>query len=74
MKAVLNGLILMSFIAIQPGSAVTNRQDEAVIKTVVESVATLADRGNFEALEGLYADEVEVDYTSLTGGEVELKS
>lgn len=49
-------------------------QDEAAIKTLVESVGTLADTGNFEALEVLYADEITLDYTSLTGGEVELKS
>lgn len=49
-------------------------QDEAEIKTLVESVGTLADSHNFEALEKLYADEVTVDYTSLAGGEVELKS
>ncbi|MEM7759131.1 MAG: nuclear transport factor 2 family protein [Cyanobacteria bacterium P01_A01_bin.40] len=48
--------------------------DEAAIDTIVESVATLADRGNFESLEQLYAEEVKVDYTSAFGGEVELKS
>ncbi len=48
--------------------------DEAAIHTVVESVANLADEGNFESLEKLYAEEVEVDYTSAFGGEVELKS
>ena len=48
--------------------------DEAAIDTIVESVANLADRGNFESLEKLYAEEVEVDYTSAFGGEVELKS
>ncbi|MBE9048342.1 nuclear transport factor 2 family protein [Pleurocapsales cyanobacterium LEGE 10410] len=48
--------------------------DEAAIHTIVESVANLADRGNFESLEKLYAEEVEVDYTSAFGGEVELKS
>lgn len=48
--------------------------DEAAIYTIVESVANLADRGNFESLEKLYAQEVEVDYTSAFGGEVELKS
>lgn len=49
-------------------------RDRAAIHTVVESVAVLADRGHFEALELLYWEEIEVDYTSLTGGEVELKS
>jgi ketosteroid isomerase-like protein len=48
--------------------------DEAAVATVVESVATLADRGEFDALERLYAPEVRVDYTSLAGGEPEVKS
>ena len=48
--------------------------DEAAIQTTVESVANLADQGNFESLEKLYADEVQVDYTSAFEGEVELKS
>ena len=48
--------------------------DEAAIHTIVESVANLADRGNFESLETLYGEAVEVDYTSAFGGEVELKS
>ena len=49
-------------------------RDRAAISTIVESVAVLADRGHFDALERLYWEEVEVDYTSLSGGEVELKS
>ena len=49
-------------------------KDEAAIKTIIESVGILADQGYFSALEKLYADEVEVDYTSLNGGEVERKS
>ncbi len=49
-------------------------QDVAAIQTIVESVAVLADSGNFESLEKLYADEILVDYTSLGGGEPELKS
>ncbi len=52
----------------------TGRKDDAALKTIVESVAVLADRGEFDALEALYADEIEVDYTSLAGGEVETKS
>jgi len=51
-----------------------SRQDEAAIKTIIESVGTLADTHNFEALEKLYAPEVMVDYTSLSGGDFELKS
>ncbi len=49
-------------------------QDKAAIKTIVESVATLADRQNFDVLEKLYADEIAVDYTSLTGGDPQVKS
>jgi ketosteroid isomerase-like protein len=48
--------------------------DEAAIKTVVEGVALLADRGEFDALERLYAPEVRIDYTSLAGGELQVKS
>ena len=48
--------------------------DEAAIKTIVESVANLADRNNFDSLEKLYAPEIKVDYTSAFGGEVEQKS
>ena len=55
-------------------SSTISTPDEAAIHTIVESVATLADQGNFESLEKLYAQEVEVDYTSAFGGEVELKS
>lgn len=55
-------------------AAHSSPQDIAAIETIVESVGTLADRGNFDALETLYADEVLMDYTSLAGGEPELKS
>lgn len=48
--------------------------DAAAIATVVESVATYADRRDFDALEGLYAPEVRLDYTSLAGGEPEVVS
>ena len=64
----------MSFIALNPMNAFANTKDEASIKTIVESVGSLADTGNFESLEELYANEVEMDYTSLTGGNVEVKS
>lgn len=48
--------------------------DEAAIETIVESVVILADTRNFEALERLYADEVMVDYSSLSGQPAELRS
>jgi len=54
--------------------AVASEIDEATIATLVESVAVLADGGHFEALENKFADEVEVDYTSLGGGEIEVRS
>ena len=55
-------------------SSADHQIDSATIKTIVESVGLLADTSNFSALEKLYAPEVEMDYTSLTGGEVALKS
>ena len=62
-------------LAVDPSNSYkVSTTDEAAIETIVESVANLADRGNFESLEKLYAAEVEVDYTSAFGGEVELKS
>ncbi|MEM7047339.1 MAG: nuclear transport factor 2 family protein [Pseudomonadota bacterium] len=73
MKLLILGMMLMTITATNPASA-SSSQDNAAIKTIVESVAHLADTGNFEDLEKLYADEIEVDYTSLAGGEVELKS
>ncbi len=42
-------------------------KDQAAITTVVESVATFADRGEFDALARLYADEFRLDYASLNG-------
>jgi len=45
--------------------------DEAAIATLVNSVATLADQGDFETLESLYADSVQIDYTSLFGGDIQ---
>ena len=64
----------MTLISVNPVLADTESRDIAAIKTVIESVAVLADSGNFEALEKLYTDEIQVDYTSLAGGEPELKS
>lgn len=66
----------MTALTAGPGiaTAIAKPQDEAAIRTIVESVAVLADQGNFESLEMLYADEIEVDYTSLAGGEVEIRS
>ncbi len=48
--------------------------DVAAITTAIESVATFADRGDFHALEDIYAPEVRLDYTSVFGGQPELVS
>ncbi|NEO56962.1 MAG: hypothetical protein F6K54_30140 [Okeania sp. SIO3B5] len=68
------GVLAMTLVVTSSDSMKVETPDEAAIKTIVESVATLADNRNFESLEKLYAEEVEVDYTSAFGGEVELKS
>ena len=54
--------------------ALAEGADLAAVKTVVESVAVLADSGEFDALEKLYADEFMLDYSSLNGAPAELKS
>lgn len=46
----------------------------SLLRTAVQAFATLADRGEFDALGRLFADEVRIDYTSAFGGEVETKS
>ncbi|MGK7950598.1 MAG: nuclear transport factor 2 family protein [Xenococcaceae cyanobacterium] len=77
MKQILGTItgILAMTVAVNPSNSLNvTTPDEAAIYTIVESVANLADRNNFESLEKLYAEEVEVDYTSAFGGEVELKS
>ncbi len=74
MKNAITGLLIMTLLSTTPAIADADILDVAAIKTVVESVAVLADSGNFEALEQLYAEEIHVDYTSLSGGEPELKS
>ena len=70
----ITGVSLMTLAANPSNSFDVSTPDEAAIQTIVESVANLADRSDFESLEKLYAQEVEVDYTSAFGGEVELKS
>lgn len=64
----------MLMLVTSPLSAQASQADEAKITNIVQSVATLADRHEFEALEKLFAPEVRVDYTSAFGGEPELKS
>lgn len=72
MKNWITGALIATLAGFTPVEA--DMKDEAAIKTIIESVGILADLGHFSALEKLYADEVEVDYTSLSGGEVERKS
>ncbi len=74
MNPILKGVLLMSMLVFNPALAKSNPRDEAAIKTIIESVGTLADTANFESLEKLYADEVWVDYSSLTGQRAEIKS
>ncbi|MGL5942423.1 MAG: nuclear transport factor 2 family protein [Waterburya sp.] len=68
------GALAMILAATPSNSFSVPTPDEAAIETIVESVANLADKGNFDSLEKLYAEEIQVDYTSAFGGEVELKS
>jgi len=74
MKPILGALIVMMTAANAVPTALASPADEAAIETIVESVGSLADRGNFESLEMLFADEVMVDYSSLSGAVAELKS
>ena len=45
----------------------TTTPDQAAVTTIVESVGALADRGEFEALARLFAEEFILDYSSLNG-------
>ena len=45
----------------------TTTPDQAAVATIVESVGTLADRGEFDALARLFADQFALDYSSLNG-------
>ncbi|MEM9739063.1 MAG: nuclear transport factor 2 family protein [Pseudomonadota bacterium] len=73
MKTLIGALAMTNLIALAP-AAVASPEDIAAVKSAVESVAVFADRGEFEALERLYAPEVLVDYSSLSGAPAELKS
>ncbi len=70
----LHKIVAMKILAVSAALMATSSPDEAAIITTLQSVGSLADQGNFEALEKLYAEEVMLDYTSLAGGEPELKS
>lgn len=45
----------------------TTTPDRAAVASIVESVGVLTDRGEFDALARLYADEFTLDYSSLNG-------
>ena len=62
-----------SFIQPQPIASTPSvlTVDQAAIAVIVNSVATFADQGEFDRIEPLYASEIQVDYTSLWGGEVQ---
>ena len=47
--------------------------DHAAVMTIVESVGALADRGEFDALARLFADEFTLDYSSLNGRPAETR-
>ncbi len=68
------GAFAMTLLLLSPHISQANPAQEAHLSVMMHSVGTMADQGNFEALEKLFAAEVEVDYTSAFGGEVELKS
>lgn len=72
----MSATLMLASLAIAAGSAEAPSADadRSAIATMIESVATFADRGEFDALERLYAPEVKVDYTSLNGGEPQVKS
>ncbi|MEM9979761.1 MAG: nuclear transport factor 2 family protein [Cyanobacteria bacterium P01_D01_bin.2] len=58
-------------VALSQDLAAPSPADEAAIAVIINSVATFADQGDFDSIAGLYADEIQVDYTSLWGGDVQ---
>lgn len=68
------GTLAMALALTTSPLAFAETADEAALKSIVESVGTLADTHNFDALEKLYADETLIDYSSLSGAPAELKS
>ena len=64
----------MTVIGLHTTAAQANVKDEAIVTSIVEGVGTLADLGDFEALQDLYAHEVLLDYSSLNGQEATLIS
>lgn len=59
-------------LAATPASTSTAQAiDKAAISVMINGVATFADQNDFASIEPLYADEIQVDYRSLWGGEVQ---
>lgn len=77
MKRVLSStlvLTLMSSYGYATDRAMTiETADEAALITIVESVGAFADRGEFDALARLYADEFTLDYSSLNQQEAAVR-
>ena len=74
MKPLIRGIFLMTLIASNAVTASEPSHEIAAIESAVKAVALLADQQQFETLETLFADEILVDYTSLNGGDTEVKS
>lgn len=68
------GALAMTAILTTAPLAHATSEDEAAIKTLVESVGLFADQHAFEALEDFYADEFVLDYSSLSGAPADVKS
>jgi ketosteroid isomerase-like protein len=73
MKSLIGALAMTATFALSP-AAHALPDDEAAITTIVESVGTLADLGEFTALERLFAPEVRVDHSSLSGQPADIES
>ncbi|ESA38735.1 hypothetical protein N836_30930 [Leptolyngbya sp. Heron Island J] len=52
-------------------TATAQAMDKAAISAMINGVATFADQNDFVRIETFYADEIQVDYRSLWGGEVQ---
>lgn len=68
------GVIIMALTLAQESTASLKKTDELKIKNTIQAVATLADNGDFDALKTVFAPVVKMDYTSLFGGNPEVKS
>ncbi|MEO0349868.1 MAG: nuclear transport factor 2 family protein [Cyanobacteria bacterium P01_A01_bin.15] len=58
-------------VALSQNLAAPSSADEAAIAVIINSVATFADQGDFDSIAVFYADEIQVDYTSLWGDDVQ---